>query len=224
LEGESQPEPEVNLSLTSDDGPTVTAQFHVILDGKPAKNFETRNIVISEYSFDELKRLLREVMRSKSKLSYGELDDSETSASWIWLTVPKSQSKNLPRMNGLDNEEDFVAAQTAVERHYNRKGHVDNMVLLIRIEIETGNNGPAIDAFGEPSGTRRLVNISAASSNYRPPQNLNVRRLKGCLIQILLRLMKNCAIIYVVMILVIRKSRSVGRVNVSTNVFPSRGN
>jgi hypothetical protein len=102
----------------------------------------------------------------KGKISRDQLLKSEMNTSWIWLSVSKSQAKSLPKFNGLEAAENFKQLQIDIKTHFNHKGHLNNMVLRVKIEVNT--NGVSEPEIAAP-GTGRPVSVFAVSSEHRLP-------------------------------------------------------
>jgi hypothetical protein len=144
--------------------PPAPFEFDVIVDGKAARFLEKRNIAIHDHSYEEFTEILQDIACMKGKISPDDYEDFETNISWIWISVAKSQAKNLPRFNGLENRDNFAQIQSDIETHFRAKKHLNNMVLRIKIELSKGS----FDPIEERSRGGRPVSTSATPSNCRP--------------------------------------------------------
>lgn len=159
-EDENHPSREPSNSSSPKPLKAASAEIDVTLNGKSSSTLDRSNVDLNQ-SFEEFIDRLNDILSKKTKLSKDIIMRATKTSRWIWMTLAKSQFKNLPRFNDLETEEHYQQLQKDVRTTSRKNSDLDNMILRIHVEIRLNSDDGDTTAVenDESSNAERSVSL-----------------------------------------------------------------
>jgi hypothetical protein len=120
--------------------PIVPMEMHLTINGKVFKTLDRSNFDFNK-PFDAFICHVSDVIAIKSRQSHAVIEDSTIDITWKWLTVPKSQQKNLPPFNSLDaGPVHYDQMRSDVRNTSYKNPDLRNMVMRINCVVDISEN------------------------------------------------------------------------------------
>lgn len=166
-------------------------EIHLTINGKVFQTLDRSNFDFNK-PFDAFICHVNDIIAIKSKQSSNVIEASEVDITWRWLTVAKSQQKNLPPFNSFDaGPVHYDQMRSDIRNTSYKNPDLRNMVMRVNCVAcirETNirpfsETGPATTALASSSvnnvgsQSRRVVSFVSNNANGRQRHHVRGRHL-----------------------------------------------